>query len=494
MRMKQYLNLEKRTIKTFEKASRYIKKQELLKSGDRVIAGVSGGADSMCMLLILLSLKQELDLDIIVAHVNHGIRGEEAKRDADFVEAFCADKCLTFELANADIPGIAKETGTTSEEAGRNYRYSFFCELAEKYRAEKIAVAHNSDDNAETVLFNIFRGSGIGGLKGILPKRSISGKGSKYTLIRPVLALSRAEIEEGLKEAGQDFCTDRTNSEDTYARNRLRNTILPMARDNINTNVYGHIESLSRQAALVYDFIEQETDKYASCINPVTDEDGSKTGVSIDIPSIVKLHRVLKQSLIRRAFEMVSGKLKDVEETHIEAIEDLINKQSGKRISLPYDITATRVYNDIILSNETLGSCDGKSCRTFVSLNGCEGSVQVLDYVSDYGISWEIRNRDELAADIPKEQYVKWFDYEKTGDDLEVRTCRDGDYLLIGKEGHKKSLSRFMIDNKIPLQERDKILLLATGSHVLWVVGYRQDESCFVTASTKRVLVVKKNK
>ena len=474
MRMKQYLNLEKRTIKTFEKASRYIKKQELLKSGDRVIAGVSGGADSMCMLLILLSLKQELDIDIIVAHVNHGIRGEEAKRDADFVEAFCADKGLTFELANADIPRIAKETGTTSEEAGRNYRYSFFCELAEKYRAEKIAVAHNSDDNAETVLFNIFRGSGIGGLKGILPKRSISGKDSKYTLIRPVLALSRAEIEEGLKEAGQDFCTDRTNSEDTYARNRLRNTILPMARDNINTNVYGHIESLSRQAASVYDFIEQETDKYASCINPVTDEDGSKTGVSIDIPSTVKLHRVLKQSLIRRAFEMVSGRLKDVEETHIEAIEDLINKQSGKRISLPYDITATRVYDSIILSSE--------------------GSFETLDNVSDHGITWEICNREDLTIEIPKEQYVKWFDYEKTGDDLEVRTCRDGDYLLIGKEGHKKSLSRFMIDNKIPLQERDKIPLLATGSHVLWVVGYRQDDSCFVTASTKRVLVVKKNK
>jgi len=472
--MKQYLNLEKRTIKTFEKASRYIKKQELLKSGDRVIAGISGGADSMCMLLILLSLKQELDLDIIVAHVNHGIRGEEAKRDADFVEAFCADKGLAFELANADIPRIAKETGTTSEEAGRNYRYSFFCELAEKYSAEKIAVAHNSDDNAETVLFNIFRGSGIGGLKGILPKRSISCKGSKYKLIRPVLVLSRAEIEEGLEEAGQDFCTDRTNSEDTYARNRLRNTILPMARDNINTNVYGHIESLSRQAALVYDFIEQETDKYASCINPVTDEDGSKTGVSIDIPSIVKLHRVLKQSLIRRAFEMVSGKLKDVEETHIEAIEDLINKQSGKRISLPYDITATRVYDSIILSSE--------------------GSFETLDNVSDHGITWEICNRGDLTIEIPKEQYVKWFDYEKTGDDLEVRTCRDGDYLLIGKEGHKKSLSRFMIDNKIPLQERDKILLLATGSHVLWVVGYRQDESCFVTASTKRVLVVKKNK
>lgn len=471
--MKQYLNQEKWTIKTFEKASRYIKKQELLKSGDRVIAGVSGGADSMCMLLILLSLKQELDLDIIVAHVNHGIRGEEAKRDADFVEAFCADKGLAFELANADIPRIAKETGTTSEEAGRNYRYSFFCELAEKYRAEKIAVAHNSDDNAETVLFNIFRGSGIGGLKGILPKRSISCKGSKYTLIRPVLVLSRAEIEEGLEEAGQDFCTDRTNSEDTYARNRLRNTILPMARDNINTNVYGHIESLSRQAALVYDFIEQETDKYASCINPVTDEDGSKTGVSIDIPSIVKLHRVLKQSLIRRAFEMVSGKLKDVEETHIEAIEDLINKQSGKRISLPYDITATRVYDSIILSSE--------------------GSFETLDNVSDHGITWEICNRGDLTIEIPKEQYVKWFDYEKTGDDLEVRTCRDGDYLLIGKEGHKKSISRFMIDNKIPLQERDKILLLATGSHVLWVVGYRQDESCFVTASTKRVLVVKKN-
>lgn len=481
-------------IKTFKKAAENIKKLKLLETDDCVIAGVSGGADSMCMLMTLLGLKQEFDLDIIVAHVNHGIRGEEAERDADFVRDFCADKGLTFELVNADIPKLAAETGTTAEEAGRNFRYSYFCELASKYNAKKIAVAHNSDDNAETVLFNIFRGSGLGGLKGILPIRSISGTdGKKYTLIRPVLSLSRAEIEEGLKEAGQDFCIDRTNNEDTYARNRLRNIILPMARDSINSNVYGHIGNLSRQAALVYDYIEQETEKSSSCISRIFDEQGNKTGVSLNISVLEKLHQAIRQNLLRRAFEMVSGKLKDVEETHIEAIDALRLRQSGKRLSLPYDVTAFREYDRIILTKsgntgffvEKNSFFKGELLDITGEKGGCESGI--------YGITWEIRNRSELPLEIPKCQDIKWFDHEKIGDGLMVRTCREGDYMLIGREKHRKSLSRFMIDNKIPLHERERIPLLVVGSHVLWVVGYRQDESCLVTDTTERVLIVKNN-
>ena len=472
-------------IKTFKKAADHIRKLNLLEMHDRIIAGVSGGADSMCMLMTLLGLKQEFDLNIIVAHVNHGIRGEEAERDAKFVRDYCENKGLAFELANADIPTIAKKTGTTCEEAGRNFRYEFFCELALKHNAKKIAVAHNSDDNAETVLFNMFRGSGISGLKGILPIRIITGKdGKQYTLIRPVLSLTRSEIEEGLKEAGQDFCTDRTNSEDIYARNRLRNVILPRLKESINSNAYGHIGNLSRQAAMVFDYIEQETDRYSSCIKLIFDEKGNKTGTSIDIPGLEKLHQAIRMNLIRRAFEMTSGKLKDVEEGHIEAIDALRLRQSGKRISLPYEVTAVREYDSIILTTSASG--------TGVETGQAEVSKTSPGNES-YGITWEIRNRSELPMEIPKVKDIKWFDHEKTGNDLTVRTCREGDYLLIGKELHKKSLSRFMIDNKIPLHERENIPLLANGSHVLWVAGYRQDESCLVTDSTERVLVVKKN-
>ena len=210
-----------------KKALEYIEKNRLISKNDWIIAGVSGGADSMCMLMLLLELREKMEIELVVAHVDHGIRGKEAKRDADFVRDFCARNSVKFELVRADIPRIALETGTTCEEAGRNFRYDFFCQLAERYNAEKIAVAHNSGDNAETVLFNMFRGSGLSGLKGILPLRPVrNSSGREFTIIRPVLCLSRAEIEIVLKEKGQGYCIDSTNKEDSYSRNRIRNTIL----------------------------------------------------------------------------------------------------------------------------------------------------------------------------------------------------------------------------------------------------------------------------
>lgn len=443
--------------------------RELIVPGDRIIAGVSGGADSMCMLLMLLELKKSLDIEIIVAHVNHGIRGEEAKRDAEFVEKFCKERNVPFELINTDIIGLAKETGTSTEEAGRNFRYEFFTELAHKYGAGKIAVAHNSDDNAETVLFNIFRGSGIGGLKGILPQRSIRGKdGTTYTLIRPVLALSRREIEEYLKEAGQDFCIDSTNNGEDYSRNKIRNIILPMARDSINANTFRHIGSLSRQAGEIFDFIEQETEKYAGILDVREDDHGIAASVSIDCEAIAGLHPVIRKSLLRRAIGKTAGRLKDIEEIHVEDLEALTEKQSGRRISLPYGITAVKENKRILLSKNT----------------GDETGLSV-------DIHMEVFERDELPEEIPKEKELKWFDYEKIGGWPTVRNPKEGDYLLIGKEKNKKSLNRFMIDSKIPLHERKSIAVLAVGSHVLWIVGYRQDESCLITSSTKKVLTAR---
>ena len=462
-------------LNTEKKVFDYIKEYGLIKEGDSIVAGVSGGADSMCMLLLLMKYRDVCGFNLTVAHVDHGIRGEEAKADAGFVREFCAKNGIRFELAEADIPRIAKDTGTTCEEAGRNFRYEFFTRTAEKYGADKIATAHTKGDNAETVLFNIFRGSGIKGLKGIIPYRAVKQKdGTELTVIRPVLCLSREEIEAYLDKKGQSYRTDATNSEDTYSRNRLRNRILPEIKEYINNGVCEHIESLSLQAAETMDYIEQQTDAYTTACEYVRDASGNITGCRIDCKMTCGLHPVLRKSIIRRAFEKVAGRLKDVEEVHILDIDGLYGKQSGRKLSMPYGITAVKEYDKICLKKQK--------------------DLQELkaDDISR-SITLKVHDRAELGQDIPKGKNEKWFDFEKLAGTPVVRTPEPGDYMLIGPEKHKKSLNRFMIDNKIPKDERDSIPVLAVGSHVVWVAGYRQDESCLVTSETKKVLVAKKN-
>jgi len=457
------------TLNTERKVFDHIMENQLLSAGDRVIAGVSGGADSMCMLLLLMSFADELDLKITVAHVDHGIRGSEAEADARFVGDFCLTHGLETESVKADIPAMAERTGQSLEEAGRSFRYEFFRETAEKYGANKIAVAHNSGDNAETVLFNIFRGSGIDGLKGILPSRPAKKGDTKIELIRPILCLSRREIEEYLDRRGQKYCTDSTNSDDAYSRNRIRNTILPTAERYINSNVEGHISRLSVQARETENFIDEQSRAYMGFVRSERDRNGDILRCILDYSEISKLHPVLRRKLLRNAFEMTAGKLKDVEEIHIREADGLFFKQSGKKLDLPYGLTAVKEYDRIVLEK-----------------GGLEKEKSTV------GVNLKVFERTALKGDIPRKENVKWFDYDKIGSMPVLRTRAEGDYLLIGSKRHRKSLNRFMIDNKIPLSERDNILLLTVGSHVLWVVGYRQDESCPVTGDTLRVLVAEK--
>ena len=222
------------------------------------------------------------------------------------------------------------------------------------------------------------------------------------------------------------------------------------------------------------DYIEQQTDAYTTACEYVRDASGNITGCRIDCKMTCGLHPVLRKSIIRRAFEKVAGRLKDVEEVHILDIDGLYGKQSGRKLSMPYGITAVKEYDKICLkSNKSLHEPKADDISRTITL--------------------KVHDRAELGQDIPKGKNEKWFDFEKLAGTPVVRTPEPGDYMLIGPEKHKKSLNRFMIDNKIPKDERDSIPVLAVGSHVVWVAGYRQDESCLVTSETKKVLVAKKN-
>ena len=222
----------------------------MLEPGDRVVAGISGGADSVCLLFVLLEWAKKVPMELIVVHVNHGIRAEAAS-DARYVQELCERYRLPFVLVEEDIKKKALEEKCSEEEAGRRVRYHAFREAAIQYKANKIAVAHNSNDRSETMLFHLFRGSGIKGLGSILPVRD--------NIIRPILGLERHEIENYLQAAGVRYCQDATNATDDYTRNRIRHHILPYAEENIVQGCVSHMSQTAEMLAETEEYLEQQT-------------------------------------------------------------------------------------------------------------------------------------------------------------------------------------------------------------------------------------------
>ncbi|MBR5968163.1 MAG: tRNA lysidine(34) synthetase TilS [Lachnospiraceae bacterium] len=473
-----------------QKVIDYIKLNNMLSRGDGAAVGVSGGADSMCLLNILFSLKDRFGLKLIAVHVNHGIRGASADADEHFVEAFCREKGIEFRAFHADIPKLAKEKGLTEEEAGRQFRYECFANVCAEEDLKCIAVAHNRDDNAETVLFNIARGSGISGLRGIAPVRAFG----EYTIIRPLLDCSRAEIEEYLADKGIAFRTDETNLTEEYSRNRIRNTVIPILKESINSEAAAHIAGAAKRAAELEDFLACEAKKRVEELKAAgkytekTDE-GRIVRIGIDTGALEAMHPALRSVILRGAMGALAGKLKDIEEIHVRAAEGLIANQVGRSLDLPYGITARRDYGSIVL--ETVK----KPENTAFSYKVTEIGSEPCEVLLPDGKRLILRLIPcEKNLNIPGNDYTKFFDYDKIKGSIAVRTRCEGDHLLVkaGAGSGKlcsKSLKTWFIDNKIPGPDRDGMILLAEGSHVLWIAGRRRDDSCYVTDDTQRILV-----
>ena len=437
----------------------FIRKNKLVKKGDSVVLGVSGGADSICMLNILAELQKRLGISLYVLHVNHHIR-PEGNADADFVRNVCTKLKIPHRVVNADVPGIAKHEKISVEEAGRYVRYEEFSNYAYEVGAKKIAVAHNSNDNAETVLMNLARGTGIKGLGGIAPKREMEdANGNVLEVIRPILCLSRKEIEQYLKENEIEYVTDATNESTDYTRNKIRLEIMPLL-ENINDNAMQNITNASNELKDTSEYIEKDVDEAYNKF--VTEENGrlflSDESFAID--------PIVLTGVIRKMIENTAGKLKDITRIHVGDVVSLSEKQVGKKIDLPYSIVAEREYEGISISTES---------------NEPEGEEDVKEVVVTF-------EEDDFDREhIEELKYTKWLDYDKIGD-VVVRTRKRGDYIVIGADGSTKKLKKYFIDEKIPRRERDQVLVVADGNHVLWVVGYRISEDVKVTPETKKVI------
>ena len=294
----------------------------MIQSGDGIVIGVSGGPDSMTLLNILNNLKEKLNIKLYVAHINHSIR-EEADAETEYVKEFCKKIDVEFFAKKVKVEEIAKELKIGTEEAGRNIRYEFFEEVAHKVGANKIATAHNLNDNAETVLMNIIRGTSVSGLKGIDKVRD-----GKY--IRPIIECSRAEIEDYCKEKNLNPRYDKSNNENIYTRNKIRNLLIPFLQKEFNPNIVEGINRLSQIA------IEEE-----QFINKVVEKEYEKLQIAVDNTIILnlkefnKLDYVIKSKLILYTISKVYGKTSGIEKKHIDDIIKLCDNNIGNKYLTP---------------------------------------------------------------------------------------------------------------------------------------------------------------
>lgn len=314
-----------------DKVKRTIKINSLVDKQDQVILGVSGGPDSVAMLHLLKKISRELKIKLHVAHFDHKLRSDSQK-DREFVQNLACKLGLPFSYLEKEIKKVNNKGSI--EEIARNERLKFFFAVAHKIKAKKIALAHNLDDQAETVLMRILRGSGLYGLSAMSPKRKVS----KYLLIRPLIGIRRKEIEAYLKKKGLKYRRDYTNDEDTYFRNRIRNNLLPLLEEKYNPNIKELLSNMAESLSYDYDYLLRAAEK-----------DFNRNAPGLKLKKIAKLHPAIFRLILRLKFAKVSGDMRRLTFKHIKELEDLIyNRPQNSVVSLPKCISVIKTGSSLI--------------------------------------------------------------------------------------------------------------------------------------------------
>jgi tRNA(Ile)-lysidine synthase len=434
----------------------YIRQYHMIEEGDRIVAGVSGGADSVCLLAVLREYQKRVPFQLGVVHVNHQLRGEEARRDADYVDRLCRKWELPYREYTYPVAEMAREGHMSLEEAGRKARYEAFRRFMEEWGGDKTALAHHQNDAAETFLYHLARGSGIRGLCGIRPVRE--------RIIRPLLGVERQEIENYLEEKGIEYLTDSTNLSLDYMRNKIRHQVLPVLVKDINEQTVSHIARTAQILLEAENYLEKQADNLRK--EYVREEKG-RIRVSKEL---FAKEEILQQYVLRGALGQLAGGLKDIGMEHVQSLMRLPGRGAGKLVSLPYGIQGKMGYEALwltVIQDEEPASGEAPE------------------------LIWHWRKFSYENQPIPENKYTKWFDYDKIEAGLNVRERRPGDFLVVNASGGRKKLKDYLIDCKVPRHERDRIPLLADGSHIVWAVGYRISEYYKVTHETKTVLEVR---
>lgn len=472
----------------------YIKQNKMIEKNDVVLAGVSGGSDSMAMLRILKELQPELKFMLRVVHVHHGIRGQEADRDSSFVENICREWQIPCMVYYYDVPELSRKWKLGEEETGRIVRKEAFQKEISACNPEtriRIALAHNQEDLAETMIHNLCRGTG---LRGLCTMRPVDGE-----IIRPILCLSRKKIADYLREENISHIQDSTNLSDEYTRNRIRHHILPMLEQQVNIRAAAHMAETAARISQAEEYLTQQSSQVLKDYR--TDNGYYFTEKFFMEPQIIQTYA------LQQAMEALAGRRKDLTAVHFQKVLSLYEMQTGRRISLPYHMEARRDYTGVrlFLQKEDSGTgkpawtgqdrresadiaAEEKNYRTHAAKMECEIRIPGTVTCPLGTFSTEIFFYE--GQKIEEKKYTKWLDYDKIEKNPCIRTRQTGDYMVINVQGNTKKLNRCMIDEKIPSEKRDEIPLIACGKEILWMVGSRMNERYKINPQTRKVLVL----
>jgi tRNA(Ile)-lysidine synthase len=451
-----------------------IEKYMMLLKNDYVLVGLSGGPDSICLLKILDFLRPELDFTLAAAYVDHRLRPNEVINE----KRICADLCkllnIPFFVESVDVMTFKNQHRLNKQEAARQLRYDALQGIAYNIKANKIALGHNADDQAETMIMRLIRGSGPLGLSGIPPIRTYQKiYGYKVDIIRPLIEIERSDIERFLSKNNLSFATDSSNLSENYLRNRIRNFIMPFLKT-VNKDI---VKTLCRTADILRDeerFFELTVTK--TLMKLISRKNDNQ--IELFLRPLESMDRVILRRILRRAIDETRD-LRGIGFIHIEEIIDLIKSgQAGERIYLPNDIRVIKGYSTLILT--TLKPLKINTC--YLNIPGVtvlkeagiviEASLKDISEINDYGDGKRL-----ATVDLDKLQFP-----------IIIRSRSSGDFFYPLGFGKRKKVQDFFVDEKIPRDERDCIPILTTNNNIVWIIGHRLDERYKVDKNTRRVL------
>jgi len=456
-----------------DKALKAIRKHNMLEKGDKVLVAVSGGPDSVALLYFLYSIHKDYRLDLHVFHLDHKIRGKSSSKDAVFVEKLAEKMSFPISSLCYDVAGYISDKNLSLQEGARKIRYQLIDQVCIEIGANKIAVGHNADDQVETFLMRIIRGTGPAGLKGIPPVRG--------RIIRPLIEVSRKEIEDYLEENQIEYCLDESNLKLDYTRNWVRHKVVPLLMQQ-NEKLQ---ENLQNTIALVSDeeiYLDRIADDTLRRI-----ADYGESTASIKYSELTELPAAIQRRIIRKVIERVKGDLKEIEFKHIEAILSQEEAKGSVRTDLPGEIVVINEYGNLVfgLSEELREKTESDVERVQLNVPG-------VTSVPSLGIAIDAKIKDikGVTGAVEKNKEKAFLDFDKLIPPLVARTRLPGDrFIPLGMSGEKK-LQDFFVDKKVPKRKRDKIAIVECQGQVIWIGEMIIDDRLKVTSNTEKVLIL----
>ncbi len=452
-------------IESFEK---YSFKHKLFRSGEKIVVGFSGGADSTALLLALWHLKSKYGYSILAAHVNYNLRGDDSQLDEQFVRKFCFDRNISLVVKNANV-----KSSSSVENHAREIRFGYFNDLRKLYKIQKIVLGHNREDQAETLLFRLFRGSGYTGIKGISPITD--------DIVHPLLSFCREDIVSYLESEDIQWREDLSNENNTYTRNKIRNQMIPWIKEHLNPNVVSKLYETAEIFAETDDILESlATRRYLKA-----QIKHSKDECILSSRIIRKTKSVLRYYVYKEAYSRINGNSKDFYHNNFIDIENLLNSDGSKQIFLPNNIFVFKEYDELIFTNIDISKFENLENEKEIT------SLRSRFTFEDYRIIMKKIKKMPNKRNLFEDKNVAYIDFDKTSFPLTIRHRKPGDrFYPLGMQ-HNKKLKDFLIDEKVPKFDRDKVLIFCDKEKIIWLAGHRIDNRVVTSEQTLNILQIR---